>query len=1221
MAKAILSFRNLIGSLMALSCGASALGADAAGGGIKPHAGMLQYPDISASRITFVYANDIWTAPRDGGAATPLASPPGPELFPKFSPNGEDIAFVGNYDGNRDVYVISTTGGTSQRLTYHPSAETLCDWTPDGKKLLFYMNGLAGLARQSQLFTVSVEGGLPDQIPLPYATVGAISQDGTWLAYTPHTTDFRTWKRYRGGMATDIWLFNLKDYTSKRMTDWEGTDTLPMWHKDVVYYLSDQGDNHKLNIWSYSTKSGQREQVTTLDEYDVKWPSIGPGDKGQGEIIFQHGPALKVVDLGSKKIRTVEITVPGDRPTLREKEINYADFISAMDVSPSGKRIVVESRGDIWDLPAEKGMTRNITRTSGVAERDPIFSPDGKWIAYLSDATGEYEMYLAAADGTGEPKQLTSDGSAYRYMRSFSPDSKKIVFTDKSGAIYLYTIEGSHTKKIATEPWAGQVPVSWSHDSAWLTYNLGNDNQMSSVWLYNVKKGEATQVTADFFDATWPAFDRKGEYLYFVGKRRFSPDYSDIDTTFIYDKSDVVLVVPLNKDVKDPFAPKNDAEEKKDDKDKKDGKKGEKKDAAKDSNPLIGVWDGEYSGADPKDKDKKTAFTFTFKKGEGDKSDTIEGVARAGGSETPITNLKFDKEKSTFTLTIADATTYTIEGKVEGDKLTGTWKSSDERSGDFEARKNAEESKEPVKIDIEGFERRAIPLPLKPGQFSNLWVSDSGKLLFVRRGGAPSGDDGDPGAGSIRLFDVTDDKKEEKTVFDGVGGFVPSADGKKILVRKGNDFGVLDAAPDQKMEKKAPLDAMKGWVSPRDEWKQIFNEAWRLQRDFFYVSNMHGVDWPAIRDQYACMLADCVTRDDLSYVIKEMISELNIGHAYYSGGDVEKQPSTNVGLLGCDFEVKDGAFRIKSIQEGAAWDSDARGPLSQPGTDVKVGDYLLAVNGVPMDVKKSPWAAFLGTTGQVVQLTVSENPTKDDKAREVLVKPIGSEIGLRYRAWVEHNRKYVEEKSGGTIGYIYVPNTGVEGQNELYRQFYGQKDKKGLIIDERWNGGGQIPTRFIELLNRPRVNYWARRDGHDWPWPQDSMNGPKAMLINGLAGSGGDMFPALFRQMGVGKIIGMRTWGGLVGISGNPGLIDGGSITVPTFGYYKMDGTWGIEGHGVDPDMEVIDDPSKLAAGGDPQLDAAIDYIKNEIQRNPFKAPNRPASPDRKGMGIRAEDK
>jgi len=496
-------------------------------------------------------------------------------------------------------------------------------------------------------------------------------------------------------------------------------------------------------------------------------------------------------------------------------------------------------------------------------------------------------------------------------------------------------------------------------------------------------------------------------------------------------------------------------------------------------------------------------------------------------------------------------------------------------------------------------------------------VAHDGKIIYVR--GAPRGSDAKP---SIRIFDPNDEKEEEKTVVEGAGRFVISGDGKKLLVFKEETMAIVDAAADQKMEKPISTEGMSAQVEPRSEWRQVFQEAWRLQRDYFYDPNMHGMDWTAVREQYSGMLDDCASREDVGYVIAEMISELNVGHAYYRHGTAAEQaPSVSVGMLGADYELNGGAYRIVRIHEGAPWDLDARGPLSQPGVDVKVGDYLLAVNGVPLDPRKDPWAGFQGLAEKTITITVSDRPVMDEKVRQIVVKTLASEADLRYRGWIERNRQYVAEKTGGKVGYIYVPNTGVDGQNNLFRQFYGQMDRAALIIDERWNGGGQIPTRFIELLNRPVTNYWAVRDGHDWTWPPDSHQGPKCMLINGLAGSGGDMFPWLFRQSRLGRLIGLRTWGGLVGISGNPELIDGGEVTVPTFAFYEKDGTWGVEGHGVDPDLRVVDDPALMLAGGDPQLDAAIRLMQDEIERNPYKAARRPAYPIRTGMGIREEDK
>ena len=541
---------------------------------------------------------------------------------------------------------------------------------------------------------------------------------------------------------------------------------------------------------------------------------------------------------------------------------------------------------------------------------------------------------------------------------------------------------------------------------------------------------------------------------------------------------------------------------------------------------------------------------------------------------------------------------------------------------------------------------------MRHGSFWGLGINHEGKLLYVRGGSRGSG-----AAPSIKIFDVKDDEKEEKTVIDGIGGYAPSDDGKKLLISRGGGYAVIDAAPGQKGDKSVPLDGLARTVEPREEWRQLFVEAWRIQRDFFYVQNMHGLDWPAMRDHYLTMLDDCVSRADVGYLIRELISELNVGHAYYfGGGESGSEPSTSVGMLGCDFELHDGAYRIQHIIQGGPWDLDAKGPLSQPGLQAREGDYLLAVNGVPVDTSRDPWAAFVGLAGKTVTLTVSDQPTydphanplkakdekKDDKKeskkdgkkdddkdeelkfegqRDVIVTLLGGEGGLRYRAWVEQNRRYVQEQSDGKVGYVHVPDTGINGQNELFRQFFGQRNCAALIVDERWNGGGQLPHRFIELLNRPITNYWARRDGHDWPSPADSHQGPKCMLINGLAGSGGDAFPYYFRQARLGQFIGMRTWGGLVGISGNPGLIDGAGITVPTFGFYELDGTWGIEGHGVDPDIEVIDDPALMVDGGDPQLDRAIALMLEEAARHPFVPPKRPADPDRSGMGLPAKDR
>lgn len=1283
---------RVIACIAGLAMGAACAGTAAAD--VRPSGAMLRWPDVSATHVCFVYANDLWIVPREGGVASLVASPPGQESFPRFSADGRSIAFVGNYDGDRDLYVLNMdetlAGEPARRVTHHPTGETLADWTPDGG-LLFMANGFAGLTRQTQLLRVGAEGGLPETLPVPYAGFGSISPDGTWLAYTPHSTDTRTWKRYRGGMATDVWLYNLKDGSSRRITEWEGTDTIPMWvpggDGKTVYFLSDRGPEHRLNVWSFNLASGESKQITTFKDFDVRWPSIGPGPKGKGEIVFQLGSELRLLDLATGKDRVVEVTIPGDRPTLRTRTVDAGSNITSATISHTGKRVVVEARGDLWSLPAKEGVVRNLTRTDGVYERDPAISPDGRWIAYFSDESGEYELWVRPSDAQApgkkdekgkkdadgekddkaadaadkgdagatpkaEPRKLTDLGPGFRYAPRWSPDSKWIVFTDKAGAIMLTNAESGETKQIDADPWANAAWASWSHDSSWLAYERSDEkNQNLTIWLYDVESGEKHQVTSTMFSTSTPTFDAKGDWLFARSSRAFSqPMYSDLDTTFIYTGSEVLMAFPLRADVKNPWLPKSDeetyVEAKKDEKpaDKGDEEKGG--DTAPANDVVSGTWQGIAEIPTPDGQKAQIPFSLNLTLGEDGK---LSGTAVSALGTAQITGGTFDKGAGALTIEFVspDGAPGTMHGTVKDGSFSGTW-SVGEQSGPVSAKREAGKSEKPedekkdegkegekdddkkkdekkkLKIELEGFEARGMHLPVPRGGFGGLAVTEDNKLIYTRR---PTRGASEPV--SIRLFDLNDDAKEEKTITTGAGGFELSADRKKLLVmRGGSSISVMDPVAGGGKSTNVPASNLWTRVDPRKEWKQIFTDVYRLQRDFFYEPTMHGVDWAAMRDRYGAMLEDCVTREDVNWVIAEFISELNIGHAYVTApGDVQSGPSRPVGLLGCDFELvpaegdRPAAYRISKIYRGGAYDTDARGPLSQLGVDAKEGDYLLAVNGVPLSTEVDPWAALVGTANRPTAITLSDKPVMDGTERTVVVTPIRNEADLRYRTWVDEKRAYVHEKSGGKVGYIYVPNTGVEGQNELFRQFAGERGREALIIDDRWNGGGQIPTRFIELLNRPALNYWARRDGQDWTWPPDAHNGPKCMLINGLAGSGGDMFPALFRQVGLGKLIGMRTWGGLVGISGNPGLIDGGAISVPTFGYYETDGTWGIEGHGVDPDIEIVDDPAKMKDGGDPQLDRAIELMLEEMRTKPYKAPARPKSPNRAGMGIAPEDR
>ncbi|MBC7529579.1 MAG: PD40 domain-containing protein [Chthonomonadaceae bacterium] len=1201
--------------------------------GTRPHAGMLRFPAISKTHIVFSYANDLWIVPKEGGMALPLSSPPGQESMPRFSPDGDTIAFVGNYEGGRDIYTMSVEGGSPTRITYHPAGKVVCGWSPDGK-IIFSTNGYAGLPRQQQLFTVSKNGGIPTRLPVPYGEEGAISPDGRMLAYTPHSTDIRTWKRYRGGMATDIWLFDLKEKTSQKITDWEGTDTAPMWQGSQIIYLSDNGPEHRLNLWSYDTLTHKRTQKTRYADYDLKWPSIGPGTNGKGEVVFQYGAKLMRYELGSDKATEVLVRIPGDKFGVRDRTLDASGFITNFAIAPSGQRAVVEARGDIWIAPIKEGTPRNLTRTSKSAERSPSWSPDGKWIAYFSDATGDYEIYTTPADGKGTPTQLTKGSKTYYYNPSWSPNSRFIAYTDKAGILSIYDTKNKTVKTVVQESVGGQPTFSWSTDSRFIAYDLTDPKlKTSAIWIYNVEANEKKQVTSGMFNETAPAFDRVGDYLYFASSRAFNPTYEDLGgTTWIYNNSQVLVALPLREDVASPYLPKIEIEP---------VKAEPKAEVEIESTVLVakpvlqkvadenvsGVWNGSVKGDNF--PGGMIAFKLTLKL---NADNTVTGTIASDAGSASVAGTYVAATKTLLLTFDLNGATITFTGVISGATMNGTagpagqplpftaLREGGEKSTPVAPNKSADPAKSPVAeapkkitIDFDKIEMRAFALSVPSGNFRNLAVNDKNQLLYVRSGQGQST--------GIYSFDLKDELKVEKPVAPGIGGFDLSPDGKKILYPSAGGATIQEASAGGAKEA-VVTGGMSVTVHPREEWKQIFDEAWRLQRDFFYDPTMHGVDWNAVHAQYAAMLPDAATREDVGFIISEMISELNVGHAYYSGGEVERGlPSIGVGVPGVDFALENGAYRITKIYRGAAWDTDAVGALSLPGVKVKEGDYLLAVNGVPVDTHKDPYAAFVGLNDRVITLTVSEKPSLDSTSREIATRLPSSDATLRYRAWIENKRAFVDKMTGGRVGYIYVPNTGTDGQSDLVRQLLGQRGKDALIIDERWNAGGQIPTRFIELLNRPVTNYWARRDQQDWVWPPDAATGPKCMLINGLAGSGGDAFPYYFKQAGLGKLIGTRTWGGLVGISGYPPLLDGASVTAPSFAFYKLDGNWGIEGHGVDPDIMVMDDPAQMQNDNDPQLNVAIKQMLTDLKTKAFIPAKRPNYPNRVKMGIENKDK
>jgi tricorn protease len=1049
---------------------------------------MLRQPDVSSTHIAFIYAGDIWVVPKTGGTAQRLSSPAGEESFPRFSPDGSTIAFTGNYDGNADIYTIPVTGGEPVRITHHPMEDRVVDWYPNGHDILYASSMESGRQRFSQFYRVADRGGLPEKLPIPYGEFGALSPDGELLAYMPRSRDFRTWKRYRGGWAPEIWLFNLRDYSSRNITVSDANDAHPMWHGRTLYFLSDRGANLRHNIWAYDLDSEAFRQVTEFSEFDIHFPAIGPSD-----IVFEAGGRLYLLDLATEEYREVGVEVVTDLATLKPRIENVSELIFSGWVSPTGKRAVFEARGDVFTVPAEHGPIRNLTASSGVAERYPTWSPDGKYVAYWSDRSGEYELTIRPADGSGAEQRLTSMGAGYRYRPYWSPDSKKLAFVDQAKTIYVYDVERRRIVEVDHDMWwthgaLNNVRVSWSPDSRWMAYARGLENRSGAIFLYDTENRQLHQVTSGYYSDTGPTFDPDGEYLYYLSNRTLRPAYSDVDNTWIYPNTTNIVAVTLRPDVPSPLAPRSDEESA-----------------------------GDEAG---------------------------EGEEEVGGDE--------------------DA---------------------------------------PLEIDLTDFEHRVVILPPEAGNYTELQAV-SGKILYRRLPRTGSSDRSSP----VVYWDL--EEREEKTVLEDADGFLVTADGKKMLIQSNRSFAIVSVAPNQKLETRLRTSELEATIDPRAEWRQLFADAWRFERDFFYDPNMHGVDWQAMREQYGRLIEDAVTRYDVNFVLGELIAELNASHTYRGGGDTESPERRSVGLLAVDWSLENGAYRIESIIDGAPWDAEVRSPLALPGVDVGEGDYVLAVNGVPLDTAKDPWASFQGLASETVELTVNDRPTMDG-ARTVLVETLRSETRLRHLAWIEANRKRVEEASDGRVGYVYVRSTGVDGQTELVRQFAAQFHKDGLVIDERFNSGGQIPDRFVELLHRPPLVFWAVRTGKDWQWPPVSHFGPKVMLINGWSGSGGDAFPYYFREYEVGPLIGMRTWGGLIGVSGAPPLIDGGGVTVPTFRMYSTDGVWFAEGYGVEPDIEVPEDPTQLARGVDPQLERAIQETLRLLEESPPVQAQRPGYEDR----------
>jgi tricorn protease len=1068
----------------------------------------MRQPDIQGDRIVFVYGGDLWTVTRAGGTAARLTSHEGVEQYPKFSPDGQTVAFTAEYDGNTDVYTVPAAGGEPTRRTWHPGIDIVGDWYPDGKAILFRSNRAMAPRRGTQFWKLSLAGGLEEKLPLPSAGWCSWSPDGTQLAYCMPTYENRTWKRYQGGNAPDVWIYDFAKHDSYPITSWTGADDWPMWVGDKIYYVSDEG-GRTANLWRYDTKDKSHRQVTSFDRYDVKWPSAG-----SDAIVFENGGSLYVLNLPAEQMTKLKVLVPDDKPGLRPELKNVAKWITDFDLSPSGKRLVVAARGDVFTVPAEHGEPRNLTHSPATRERNPVWSPDGKWIAYWSDRSGEMQLCVAPQDGTGPDRAVTKTGAIFRYAPRWSPDAKKIAFADKTWTLWWCDVATGALTKVDHSEVSDITDFAWSGDSKWLAYAWPADNTNRLLRLYALETGKVTTLSDDMTDTFAPAFDPDGRWLYFVSRRTFEPMYSAFELDYHFTGTDKIYAASLVDTTGRPTPPKSDEET--------PGAAGK-------------------SGAG--DKDAKG------KGGDGDK-DGASGKDRA-------------KE---------------------------------------------------VRIQFDGLMQRVAEVPIPAGRYANL-VAYSDHLLYTSLDGEYD-ENGLAKSSSLHSYALAD--QEDKTVVADVSpGFAATKDGKKLLYKKDDTFGIVEVDKANKVgDGKAPTGTLMAVVDPKAEWLDMFDEAWRLERDYYYDPNLGGLDWKAVGARYRELVPYAAHRSDVNYRLGELIGELSTSHTYVGGGALPDVPKTPGGLLGVDWtpDAGSGRYRFGRIFKERDWNSDVEAPLGVPGVNVKEGDYLLAVNGVDVRLPTNVYAAFAGTAGKPTRITVGRT-ANDGAPHTYTVQPVADEYSMRLEAWIADNRRKVDAATGGRVAYVYVPNTGKEGLQEFAKQFYPQVEKQGIIVDERWNGGGLIPDFFVERLQRTTWSYWSARDGKSFRTPSASIDGPKCILINQYAGSGGDAFPYYFRLAGLGPVIGKRTWGGLVGINYDLPLVDGGAVTMPSFGLWDTKGQWAVENHGVDPDIEIENAPHLVAQGKDPQLERGIQYELEELAKHPAVRPTRPAYKVQPGLG------
>ena len=1042
---------------------------------------MLEQPAVSADHVAFVYAGDVWIANLDGSGVRRLTTHPGPESRPHFSPDGKWIAFSGQYDGNTDVFVVPVAGGEPRRLTWHPGDDVVQDFTPDGQAVAFVSQRDVYTRRFWHLFQVGLDGGFPKGYDLPACAKAAFSADGSKIAYNPLPDAFRQWKNYRGGTASRIWIYDTKDRSVAQVPQPKErcNDTDPMWIGPRLYFRSDRAG--EFNLFSYDSASKTVVQLTKHADFPVLYAS-----SGGGRIAYEQAGWIHLFDPSTSQSTRLKIGVAADLVETRPRFVKGADYVRGADLSPSGSRVAVAFRGEIFTVPAEKGDPRNLTSTPGANERSPAWSPDGKTIAWFSDESGENQLVLSPQDGRGEKRSIALSGAGFYFDSNWSPDGKKISYVDNARALYVLDVESGKSTKVAQDPIYGVISTiqqAWSPDSRWLAYTLMNKTGFRRVELYDLQAGESHPITDGLSDVAEAAFDAGGKYLYLS--------------------------------------------------------------ASTDAGPFL-TW---FSQASADVEQTNSLYLVCLAK------DTPSPLAKESDEEKPAPEKKADEKKP-------------------------------------------DEEKKPseVAVDFDGLAQRIVALPLAKAYYTGLRPGEAGQLFYVKAERDRFA--GNSSAGALTRFDLKE--RKEKRLLDGVRRFALTKDHKKVLFSTDDGAWVTPVADSiDKSKGKLALDSIQVKIDPRAEWRQIYDEAWRINRDYFYDPKMHGADWPAMKARYSQFLPHLATRGDLTRVITWLCSELSVGHSRGGGGDtLVKADSVPGGLLGADYEIDGGRYRFKKVYGGLNWTPDLRAPLTEPGVGVKAGEYLLAVEGKDLRSAEDLYGRFENTAGKQVELTVGPN-ADGSGSRTVKVVPIADEAALRNRDWVEGNIRKVTEATDGRVAYVYVPNTAELGFEYFKRYFFPQSDRQAIIVDERHNGGGSVADYYIDILRRPYVSHWATRYGASIVTPQAAIFGPKVMLIDETAGSGGDLLPWMFRKFALGKLVGRPTWGGLVGILGFPELMDGGNVTAPNIGIWTEQEGFTVENVGVPPDIEVEQTPALVQEGHDPQLERAIEEVLAELKKNP----------------------